>query len=50
MNNLYHKLAIASVCTALSFALGENKETKAATITLRDTTSFFALDTNNDGL
>jgi hypothetical protein len=31
MNNLYHKVAIASVCTALGFALGANKEAKAAT-------------------
>jgi hypothetical protein len=50
MNNLYHKLAIASLCTALSFALGENKEAKAATITLRNPHSFFVFDNNNDGL
>jgi hypothetical protein len=31
MNNLYHKVAVASVCTALGFALGANKEAKAAT-------------------
>jgi hypothetical protein len=34
MNNLYHKVAVASVCTALSFALGANEEAKAATFTL----------------
>jgi hypothetical protein len=31
MNNLYHKVAVASVCTALGFVLGTNKEAKAAT-------------------
>jgi hypothetical protein len=49
MNNLYHKIAVASVCTALSFALGANKEAKAATITLREL-SFFVVDSNYDGL
>jgi hypothetical protein len=37
MNNLYHKVAVASVCTALGFALGANKEAKAATFTLTPT-------------
>ena len=40
MNNLYHKVAAASVCTALSFVLGANKEAKAATITLTPTVQF----------
>jgi len=31
MNNLYRKVAVASVCTALSFVLGQNKEAEAAT-------------------
>jgi hypothetical protein len=31
MNNLYRKIAVASVCTALGFALGANKEAQAAT-------------------
>jgi hypothetical protein len=31
MNNLYHKIALASVCTALGFALGVNKKAEAAT-------------------
>jgi hypothetical protein len=31
MYNLYQKVAVASVCTALGFALGANKEAKAAT-------------------
>jgi len=31
MNNLYHKVAVVSVCTALGFAWGANKEAKAAT-------------------
>jgi hypothetical protein len=34
MNNFYHKIATASVCTALSFTLGANQEVKAATFTL----------------
>jgi hypothetical protein len=34
MNSLYHKIAVASVCTALSFTLGANQEAKAATFTL----------------
>ena len=39
MNNLYHKIAVVSVCTTLGFALGANKEVKAATFTLRLTSS-----------
>jgi hypothetical protein len=31
MNNLYHKVAVASVCTALGFVLGASPEAKAAT-------------------
>jgi len=31
MNNFYHKLAVASICTALGFAIGANEEAKAAT-------------------
>ena len=34
MNNLYHKIAVASACTALSFTLLTNKEAKAATFNL----------------
>ncbi len=37
MNNLYHKVAVASICTALSFTLGVNKEAKAATFALATT-------------
>jgi len=37
MNNLSHKVVVACVCTALGFALGANKEAKAATITLTAT-------------
>jgi hypothetical protein len=48
MNNLYRKVAIASVCTALSFTLGANKEAKAATFTLYPTPLFF-LDGYEDG-
>ena len=31
MNNFYHKLAVASICTALGFAIGTSEEAKAAT-------------------
>lgn len=34
MNSLYHKIAVTSVCTALCFTLGANKEAKAASFTL----------------
>jgi hypothetical protein len=44
MKNLYHKIAVASVCTALGFALGANKEAKAATITLEPAINFEVLD------
>jgi hypothetical protein len=36
MNSLYHKIAIASICTALSFTLGANQKAKAVTFTLTD--------------
>jgi hypothetical protein len=44
MNNLYHKIAVASVCTALGFALGANKEASAATFTLAPTINFQVID------
>jgi hypothetical protein len=44
MNNLYHKVAVASIGIALSFALGANKEVKAATFSLSDTAEFFILN------
>jgi hypothetical protein len=50
MNNLYNKVAITSICTALTFTLVTNKEAKAATITLRPTNYFYVVDINNDGL
>jgi hypothetical protein len=48
MNNFYPKLAVLSVCMALSFTLGTNKEVKAATISLTSTGYSF-LDFNRDG-
>jgi hypothetical protein len=42
MNNFYHKIAVASVGIALGFALGANKEVKAAT--LAPTINFEVLD------
>jgi hypothetical protein len=41
MNNLYHKVAVAFACTALSCALGANKEAKAATFTVPEPTTIF---------
>jgi hypothetical protein len=49
MKNLYGKVAIASVCTALGFALVANKEVKAATFIL-ESSGFLVADTNRDGL
>jgi hypothetical protein len=50
MNSLYHKIAVTSVCTALGFVLGANKEAKAATFTLTRNSSFIVVDSNRDGL
>jgi len=50
MNNFYRKFAVASVCTALVFALEVNKEVKAATITLTPVTSFGVTDKYRDTL
>jgi hypothetical protein len=55
MNNLYHKVVVTSVCMALSFALGESKEAKAATFTSAPTITFEVIDysyfgNNFDGL
>jgi hypothetical protein len=50
MNNFYHKIAVASVGIALAFALGSNKEAKAATITLTPATSFGVHDLFRDGV
>jgi len=49
MNNFYHKLAVLSVCTALSFTLGTNKGAKAATISLTPTYIYTSIDYNGDG-
>jgi hypothetical protein len=50
MKNLYHKVAVASICTALSFALGANKEVKAATITLEPAINFKVIDYSKGGV
>jgi hypothetical protein len=47
MNNLYRKVAVASVCTALGFALGASEEVKAATITVPPTIQFGVQIRNN---
>ena len=44
MKNLYHKVAVASVCTALGFVLGANTEAKAATFSLGPTITFEIAD------
>jgi len=44
MNNLYRKVAVASVCTALGFALGASEEAKAASFTFAPTITFEVLD------
>jgi hypothetical protein len=46
MNNLSHKVAVASVCTALGFVLGANTEAKAATFTLAPTITFEVVDSS----
>jgi hypothetical protein len=48
MNNLYHKVAVASVCTALSFALGASEEAKAASFTFTSVPAFI-LDAGFNG-
>jgi hypothetical protein len=40
MSKLYHKIAVAFACTALSFTLVANKEAQAATFNLTSTTKF----------
>ncbi len=49
MNNLYHKVAVASVGIALGFALGVNKEAKAATFILAPTITFEVIDGGYEG-
>jgi hypothetical protein len=44
ISNLYHKIAIASVCTALSFASGANEEAYSATFTFLPTITFEVQD------
>jgi hypothetical protein len=47
MNNFCHKLAVASVCTALGFVLGASPEAKAASFTFTPTINFEVLDYSN---
>jgi hypothetical protein len=44
INNLYHKVAVTFVCTALGFGLGVSKEAKAATFSLDPTITFGVID------
>ncbi len=50
MNNLSHKVAVASIGIVLGFALGINKEAKAATIILTPDTSFAIVEGRINGL
>jgi hypothetical protein len=50
MNNLYHKVAVASVCTALGFVLGASEEAKAASFTFVPSINFEVLDYSKDGV
>ncbi|MEG4248640.1 PEP-CTERM sorting domain-containing protein [Microcoleus sp. Pol10D4] len=49
MKNLYHKVAVASVCTALGFVLGTSEEAKAATFTLAPSITFEVIDKGYEG-
>ena len=44
MSNLYHKVTVASVCTALGFFLGASLEAKAASFTLAPAITFEVTD------
>jgi hypothetical protein len=46
MNNLYHKVAVASVCTTLGFALRANEEAKAVTFNFAPTITFEVVDSS----
>jgi hypothetical protein len=48
MKNLYQKVAVTSLCTALGFALGANKEAKAAIFSLPSTISSEIIDGSFD--
>jgi hypothetical protein len=48
LNNLYHKVAVASVCTALGFVLGASPEAKAASFTFAPTITFEVIDLEED--
>jgi hypothetical protein len=49
MNNLYHKVAVASACTALSFVLGTSEEAYSATFTLPPAINFGVTDGSSYG-
>jgi hypothetical protein len=44
MSNIYHKVVVASVCTALSFGLGSPKKAYSATFSLAPTITFEVID------
>jgi len=48
MKNLYHKVAVASICSALGFVLGASKEAKAASFTFAPTIIFQVVDGLSD--
>jgi hypothetical protein len=49
MNNFYHKVAVASVCTALGSVLGTSLEAKAASFTFAPTILFEVIDGGSFG-
>ncbi len=50
MKNLYHRFASAGVGIVLAFALGANKEARAATFTFTPARSSFVVDFGQDGV
>jgi len=48
MKNLYHKVAVTSVCATLGFALGASPEAKAASFTFLPAITFEVLDDGSD--
>jgi hypothetical protein len=48
MNHLYHKVAVASICSTLGFTLGASEEAKAATFSLAPIITFVVSDVDID--
>ncbi|HEY9893686.1 MAG TPA: PEP-CTERM sorting domain-containing protein [Candidatus Sericytochromatia bacterium] len=50
MKNLYHKVAVTSVCTTLGFVLGASPEVKAASFTFQPAITFEVIDDGRDDI